>query len=71
MMFYAICLNGGHSHLIRARSPRKWLMDYYCKSSAKPIFQDRAEGGVIRVGWIIGGQWFHVYRMTEMDGSEA
>jgi hypothetical protein len=47
-------------------SPRKRLMELCCRKSARKIYRD-VFGKSVHVGWEIGGRWFDVYLLTELE----
>jgi len=55
----------GQTHHIGDNPPRKWLLDYFCASTAEKMYQDDKDGNPWHVGYIIGDLWLTVYAVHE------
>lgn len=49
------------------KSPRKALLERLGASSASKMYQDKVNGDIVHVGWIINGYWLTVYEVKPME----
>ena len=55
----------GTKHLLRGLHPRSELLDACYRKHADKIYVDRCDGTIAHVGYVVGGEWFILYRLAE------
>jgi hypothetical protein len=53
-------------HKIPGKHPRKELMDLFGRRRAAKIYQDKKDGSVVHVGYIVAGHWCSLYAPVEV-----
>ncbi|MEK6884421.1 MAG: hypothetical protein AABY22_32615 [Nanoarchaeota archaeon] len=54
----------GEIYYLSGKHPRKQLLEKFSRKRASKIYVDTKSGAVKHIGWIIGGQWLRVFRVT-------
>ena len=57
----------GNKIILRGRFPRSALLDHCGRRHADIIYQDRKDGGMVKVGWIVAGSWWSVYKLEPLQ----
>lgn len=57
----------GQTHHGLGKHPRKALLERLARKSARKMYVDKANGPPVHIGWIIGGLWLTVYKVTRME----
>ena len=64
--FLAVGNNGELLTLASSKHPRKQLLEKLGRKGAEPIYAGLKDGGTERVGWIVGGVWWSIYRVCPL-----
>ena len=67
-MFMAVGQDGNIFHGLR--HPRKDLMDLFGVRHASKMYEETASGKSQHVGYVVGGRWISVYRVTPFKEEE-
>jgi hypothetical protein len=55
---------------LEGKHPRKELLDKLGRSHADKVYID-TKSGVKHIGYIVAGQWFTFYNLTQWEGKES
>jgi len=55
----------GTRHFLRGKHPRQELLDECDRKHAERIFVNRRDGTIEHVGYVVGGEWFSLYRLAD------
>ena len=66
VIWMAIDQRGNEEHGLRG-PPRKALLERLERKSAKKMYVDRKDGTSVHVGYVVGGRWFTLYRVTPFE----
>ena len=58
----------GERIALEGRHPRKELLDYLGRKSARRMYRDKADGRTVHVGYVVGGSWWTFYNVTPWEG---
>jgi hypothetical protein len=59
----------GQTYHLGAGRPRKLLLDYFCRKSARKMYVDRKDGSTRHIGYIVAGLWLRVLQVHEWHGA--
>lgn len=65
--YIAIDQYGDIVKLFSAKYPRKALLEKLGYKSASKIYQDKKNGTVAHVGYIVGGMWYSLYEIKAVE----
>ncbi len=57
----------GEKIVLRGEHPRKELLEALGRSSAAKMYQDKKDGRIVHVGYIVGGLWWTFYEVTPWE----
>ena len=64
-MYMAIDQYGNTFHGLK--HPRKELMERIGCTHVQKMYQDKRDGSVVHVGYVIGGHWLTLYRVEPVE----
>ena len=59
--YMAIDVQTGTHYDIGFNHPRKWLLNHFCRKSARVMWRDKADGTARKAGYIIAGMWLELF----------
>lgn len=60
----------GEKLIIDSKHPRQWLLKRAGLKNARKMYSDLKSGGVRHIGWIVGTEWWTVYRVDHLNGDK-